>query len=483
MSVLEEPLVFVDIETNGLSHSRGRIIEVAAVRIEKDFDKVEVFTSVINPRTEIPYFITSLTGIKSDDVAGAPAFEEIADELLAFMGDAVFVAHNVRFDYAFLKQEFRRVGKRFSPKLLCTVRLSQALYPGQRGHKLQNVIERCGIEVKKRHRAYDDAYAILEFLRHAKANFTPETLTAAIKQQLKTPSLPKGLSRDMVASLPDEPGVYIFQDEAGNPLYIGKSINIKQRVLSHFNRDHDSTNEFKISQNVTNIEVRQTAGELEALLLESRLIKEMQPIYNRQLRRNQKLTLARFKTDDNGYMTITIEDIDRIDPENTDDILAVYPTKGRARSYLDQAIKDHLLCPKLMGFEKGRHGCFLYQLKKCEGACVGLEAPAQYNARLMDYFASKRIENWPYGSPVIIEEKHPAPAVPAKSIVVDQWCVVADIIQEEECSPVVSFYDRAFDIDTYKILRSYMRDKLHNLSVTPISRSHLSSLVANESGN
>lgn len=474
--MFEEPVVFVDIETNGLSHNRGRIIEIAAIRVESG-KVVSSFSTILDPGTEIPEFITKLTGISEKDTAGAPTFIDISEKLYDILDGAIFIAHNVRFDYSFVKQEFKRLGRRYSPKMLCTVKLSQALYPQYRQHKLENIIERCGFQVANRHRAYDDANTLLQFMQHILAYLPSEAFEAAVKQQLKRPSLPKNLSPALIDALPDETGVYIFQDNNGSPLYIGKSTNIKKRVLSHFSRDHEVTSEFKISQSVAHIEVIATSGELEALLLESKLIKEQQPLYNRQLRRTKKMTLARQYLDDKGYIRLNLEDIERINHTKTQDILAVYPTKSRAKQYLNQAVKDYLLCPKLLGFEKGGGSCFLYQIKKCEGACCGNESSERYNARVLDYFDRKRIENWPFKSPVLIEEKDQHVATPAKAIVVDQWCVIADISQDGQCEAKINLYERAFDHDTYKILRSYLKNKVHALRIKPLSQAQLSTIL------
>src|SRR5688572_6915960 len=146
MSVLEGPLVLVDIETNGLNHIRGRVIEVAAIRVEGG-QVVREFRQLVDPGTLLPQFITNLTGIKQADLAGAPLFMAIADELHEIMDGAIFVAHNVRFDYSFLKQEFKRVGKEFRPRQLCTLKLSRNLFPEYRTHKLQDLIQRHNLEV------------------------------------------------------------------------------------------------------------------------------------------------------------------------------------------------------------------------------------------------------------------------------------------------------------------------------------------------
>jgi DNA polymerase-3 subunit epsilon len=244
--------------------------------------------------------------------------------------------------------------------------------------------------------------------------------------------------------------------------------------MSHFSSDHQVETEFKLSQGVTNIEIKQTGGELEALLLESQLIKDMQPLYNRKLRRNQKLTLVRQNIDRSGYISLSMEDTAVIDPAETEDILAVFPTKGRARQALNQIIKDYSLCPKLFGFEKGSGSCFAHQLRRCHGACVAKETAQAYNSRLAMAFERQRIEDWPFSSPVVVQEKQPQPA--SKSLVVDRWCVIADITHEPDCSPAVKFHERVFDLDTYKILRSYIKGRAHQLHIKPVSFQYLRQL-------
>jgi DNA polymerase-3 subunit epsilon len=166
-------------------------------------------------------------------------------------------------------------------------------------------------------------------------------------------------------------------------------------------------------------------------------------------------------------MRLALEDTTIIDPENLGDILGVYTTKGKARDFLDQIIKDFGLCPKLMGLEKGRGSCFLYQLKKCSGACAGKEPATDYNQRLLLAFEGRRLQEWPYKSPIIIEEK--GQAVACSSIVVDKWCVVAKISRQPDCDPVISLHDKMFDVDAYKILRAYISSKASKLSIKPVS--------------
>ena len=474
---LERPLVFVDIETNGLSSQRGRVIEVAAIRVEQG-RITRVFNQLIDPGVELPAFITRLTGIRSEDLRGARPFTAIAAELHDVLSGAVFVAHNVRFDYSFLKQEFKRAGMTFLPRQLCTVKLSRALYPEQSSHKLAALIERHGFRADHRHRAYDDALVLWQFLQHVYQNFPADTVETAVARQLRQPALPKGVSAELVRDLPQTPGVYIFEDSQGNPLYIGKSINIKQRVLSHFGHDHDDSKEFKISQAVKHISTRTTGGELEALLLESQLVKELLPLHNRRLRRTQRLLTARSSRDARGYLHISLQEATELRADDSGDIMAVYSRRSQARTSLESLLRTYDLCPKLMGLEKSSGACFLRQLHRCRGACVGQEPPELYNQRLSTAFERQRIHAWPYGGPVLVRERSAAASDGRETaIILDQWCVLGYVRREEYCDPQVQAAPDAaaprFDLDTYKILQQYLTTKLHALSIQPLSAPQL----------
>jgi DNA polymerase-3 subunit epsilon len=475
-SILDGPLVFVDIETNGLNHVRGRVIEVAAIRVEAG-KIVQQFCSLIDPETELPQFITRLTGITPNDIKHAPTFDQIADELVEVLHGAVFVAHNVRFDYSFLKQEFGRLGMVFLPKQLCTVKLSRALHPDVIGHKLADLIKRHNLQYSKRHRAYDDAAVLWQFINYARKQFPAEQVEAAIKLQIRQPALPKAIEPKLIKNLPEAPGVYIFQDEAGRAMYVGKSINIKKRVLSHFGRDHAESKEFKIAQSIHHIETITTSGELSALLLESQLVKELQPLYNRQLRKTKKLTLTKLNKNDAGYLVAYLDEANGITPDEIGSILAVHPGKAKAKRHLVETAKTFDLCPKLLGLEKATGACFLYQLGKCRGACIGKETKELYNQRLRIAFDRQRLRDWPYDSAVVVKEAMPASQI-EHGIVVDQWCVIGEITQEAYCAPSVKLYQKIFDLDTYKILQSFLGAKAGNLTVTQLSPSQLQQLRA-----
>lgn len=467
------PMVFVDVETDGMNYVNGHVIEVAAIRVENG-QVVDEFRSLINPGGDVPRFITSLTGISSGDLSDAPYFQQIANQFYRVMEGALFVAHNVRFDYSFLKSEFRRAGMDFDPKLFCTVRLSRALYPQERSHKLASLIERHGLRFSARHRAYDDAHALWQFVQIVAKSFPVDIVTEAFKKQQRYQALPQHISWEDINALPDTPGVYFFDDEDGLPLYIGKSVTIRRRVMSHFNQDSEYYREFKLAQRVKRIRYQQTNGELEALLLESYLIKQHQPLMNRKLRRISKLVVIHEQEDAHGYKVLSTGILD--DPSQADDasIIATYASRGKAKSSLESIVKIFQLCPKLSGIEKAKGACFSYQLGKCKGACVGAELPQLYNRRVDEAFDARRVDAWPYEGPVIVQERT-LEDLPHKGFIVDDWRVLGHIEQHDDSDPVFIQREQPFDLDAYKILHSFIGSS--KVQISPIPIDYLESLA------
>ena len=301
-----QPAVFVDIETNGKFGAEGKIIEIGILRVEGGA-VVEEYNSLVNPGERVPYWIEKLTGISNADLVDAPYFDEIAETVQRLFDGAIFVAHNVRFDYSFLKSHLLALGHTYRPKLFCTVRLSRGLYPEFKGHSLEKIITRHKIPVTSRHRAFEDARAAYEFAQIALREKGVEAFEQNVAHQLKTKSLPPNIDSEVVSSLPAAPGVYIFNDESGNPLYVGKSVNIRERVRSHFTNDTKIVKEMKLAQRSFAIEHIQTDTEVEALLLESAKVKELQPLLNRQLRRKTQQSVLMKHLSDVGYVTFAIE--------------------------------------------------------------------------------------------------------------------------------------------------------------------------------
>ncbi len=460
------PTVFVDIETSGGSWRVGRVIEVAAIRYEKG-EITGQFQTLVNPGASIPYYITQITGLSDGDVALSPQFAEIAPDLFEFMQGAVFVAHNVRFDYSFLRAEFAACGYDFKPRLLCTVRLSRALYTDQKGHSLQKLIERHNIEVDSRHRAMADARAILDFSRLAHAEHGQELFDLAVVRQLKTQSMPANLEPTALDSISNKPGVYVFEDEAGQPVYVGKSVTLKKRIQSHFSSDTKFVKEMKIAQNTHNVRVIETDNELEALLLESTMVKQLLPVYNRQLRRTTSHAALIKEINAEGYFTVSHQTVDLTTFNNLENVYGVFTNRTKAKNKLDDLAKTYQLCPKLLGLEKSKGACFWYQLGKCKGACIGKESADEYNQRCEFALERSKIETWPYKTPVAIRFGEAL-----KSLVVDQW-IVRGYLYEDTDQPTFESITSAFDIDTYRILKRFITSKDSKSFVFPISNSLL----------
>jgi DNA polymerase-3 subunit epsilon len=452
----------VDIETSGLSSARSKIIEISAIRVENG-EVVNEYSSLINPGTSLNPYISQLTGISDDDLVNAPFFDEIAYDLDKVLKDAIFIAHNVRFDYSFVKNELEACGYSYTPKMICTVKLSRALYPNFKGHSLEKIIERHSIKVNNRHRALDDAKAIKVFSEIAYNEHGDEIFFQAINNQLKHRSLPPNLKSNALNGIKNTNGVYIIEDEKGLPTYIGKSVQIRNRLNSHFNQALVNSKEMKISQSAHNIKVIETNTELEALLLESKMIKENLPIYNRKLRRKIDYQLLFKVTNSDGYTTLNIEPLNESNIKQLNNIYGIYDTKTKAKKALLDKVKTFGLCPKLLGIEKSKTTCFNYQLRKCRGACIAEESTDIYNLRVEIALQKSKIESWPFKSPIVIDCGN------GNGLVVDKWIIVGTMSEHNDSYPEFKTLESTFDLDSYRILRTYVSKYINRVNIKPLS--------------
>src|SRR5258706_433467 len=281
-------VAFVDLETTGTAAAEDRITEVGIVRVD-DGARVSEWSTLVDPECSIPPEIQGLTGITNAMVAGAPTFRQIADEIAGRIEGCVFVAHNARFDYGFLKHEFGRLGRAFTAKVLCTVKLSRRLYPEAGRHSLDAVIARHSLAGADRHRALGDARILWQFVQALYRDKPVAEVDATVDRILRVPSLPPQLPADVLDTIPEAPGVYRFYGLNALPLYVGKSINLRARIAAHFSSDYRSANDLRLSAEITRIEIEETAGELGALLRESQLVKTLLPAYNQRLRRRTEM--------------------------------------------------------------------------------------------------------------------------------------------------------------------------------------------------
>jgi DNA polymerase III subunit epsilon len=374
----------IDIETTGGRADNERITEIAIV-LHDGNKTIDTYTTLINPERAIPYFITNITGIDDRMVRDAPKFFEVAKKIVEMTEGAIFVAHNVQFDYGFVQEEFKRLGYTYSRKQLCTVRLSRKAFPGLASYALGNLIKHFKIKVKDRHRALADTLATTQiFDMILKQGTLFETVDEMVNKGIKESNLPKTISIERLHQLPTACGVYYLHDEKGAVIYVGKSINIQKRMFEHFN---DKTEKgVKLRKGVHDFSYELTGSELVALLLESAEIKRIQPTINKAQRAvHFPYCIFSFK-DEQGYTRFhAVKNMATLRKKNN--VLVEFQKLQDAKGYLKGMVTRFDLCANLMDPNSvGR--CFNYQLKQCKGACLAsagdadnAESPDTYNAR------------------------------------------------------------------------------------------------------
>lgn len=439
---VNQTLVFVDLETTGATASADRITEIGIVEVGEN--GVREWSTLVNPGQRIPEFIERLTGITNASVANAPNFESLAGEVLKRLEGRLFIAHNARFDYGFLQNELKRAGHDFRATVLCTVKLSRKLYPQYPKHNLDSLIERHGLDVGDRHRALGDARLIWQFWQKLHFDHPQALIDAAVNMLTARPSLPPQLDQGLIDELPERHGVYLFYGENDLPLYVGKSKQLRKRVVSHLASDKD----ISLAQQVRRIEWLETAGELGALLKESALVKKLQPTHNRKPRRSAALFTWHLVPGNGGAIRPELALAGDFDLGRSDNLFGLFSSQREATKVLRGVADQHELCHALLGLEKVKAGkpCVSYPLQRCKGGCVGKEALSFHGARLLAAMHRLKLVDWPYEGPVGVREGNDLH-------VVDDWCYIGTARSEEETWALLEAGRPAFDLDHYQILR------------------------------
>jgi DNA polymerase III subunit epsilon len=296
----------VDIETTGGYASANGITEIA-VYIHDGERITRHFETLINPNQAIPRYIKALTGIDDEMVADAPQFDEVAETLYDLLNDKIFVAHNVNFDYSFVKHHLKAAGFDLTAKKLCTVRLSRKVFPGLPSYSLGNICRTLRLPIDNRHRAGGDAKATVQLLEQCIANNGTLHITQMLKKSSAEQWLPMQLIKDDIAKLPSCPGVYYFLDAKDKIVYVGKAVNIRKRVSSHFTHNDPDRKRQNFLLTICKVKFKECATELEAIVLESAEIKRWWPKYNiSQKQPQQKFALYLFE-DSGGYLRLAID--------------------------------------------------------------------------------------------------------------------------------------------------------------------------------
>lgn len=444
------PLAFVDLETTGATATSDRITEIGIVEVDED-GSVREWQQLVNPGIRIPPFIEQLTGISNEMVATAPPFEMVAAEALRRLEGRLFIAHNARFDYGFLKQEFKRLDINFRAPVVCTVKLSRALYPEHHRHNLDSLIERHGLIAADRHRALADAQLIHQFWQKIHVDRESEAIAAALDKQQAHPSLPPHLDASLIEELPDGAGVYLFYGENNLPIYIGKAKDLRKRVLQHFSGDLRSAKERALVQQVRRIDWIETAGEIGALLREASLVKTLLPTENRQLRKNDELCTWTLVDEGEGWLRPQLAKASDLDFGLATACYGLFKNSKEANTVMRELIESHKLCDMLTGMQPVKPGkpCFGQQIRRCKGACVGHEPLAKHTMRLMAALTGLKLTSWPFPGPAVIREDNEAH-------ILDGWRYLGTAKSDEDIATLLEGSRPPFDRDTFRILSKHV---------------------------
>lgn len=272
--------VIIDIETTGGNKHSGKITEIAAILFDGG-RVVDRFVTLVNPEQPIDRYVSKLTGITDEMVADAPVFADIADALNRFTANAIFVAHNVNFDYPFVREEFRRIGREFSRRRLCTVRMSRRAFPDLPSYSLDRITKELSIDFNGHHRAEADAMAtvrLFEKIIEKQSRTGLFDLQFDVKQLsgLKSPLIDEALFN----SIPDDAGIYYFFDRDDRLLFAKGTAHLLTDITEKMVR-RDSANDRKLLESLYRVDWSETGSALSAKLLEAHTVLKDNPEYNR----------------------------------------------------------------------------------------------------------------------------------------------------------------------------------------------------------
>lgn len=447
---IREPLVFVDLETTGANFANDRIIEIGVVEVAAD--GVSEWSSLVDPGRPVPHFITGLTGIDTSMVASAPPFEQLAASLLEKLRGRLFVAHNARFDYGFLKHEFKRLGIDFRATSLCTVKLSRKLFPGHHRHSLDTLVGRYDIVVADRHRALADARVLWALWQRWHEMMPTDAIWQAVDLITGRPELPPQIDPTVLDDLPEAPGAYALFGKEGELLLAKRSTNIRQQVFAYFSPAKRDT---ALVRETFRIDWREAAGELGARLREIELTAAIR-------RPQDELCSWRLVLQGEGDFRPVLVFAGDTDFAHTEDLFGLYQNRREAVHALRKLAEAHRLCHNQVGLGTGKEGeaCIAYKQKTCRGTCIGKEPVSLHSARLMTALAKHRIHPWPYSGPVALVERDEF-GMREDFHVVDAWRYLGTAHDEASLHAILE--NRAgtsaiFDADIYRIVGKYLRE-------------------------
>ena len=447
--------IFLDLETTGLSPRTDGITEVGMVILEAGAAPRE-WSTLVRPPRAVPPEIVRLTGISNEMLRDAPVFGDIAAELMQLLDGALLVAHNARFDYAFLKHSFGRANLPFFTPVLCTARLARELDPHADSVSLDALIQRYRLPQDARHRALGDARMTYALAQAFAGEHAAGTIDAAVRRVLRRPSLPRHLPVDTLTQIPDGPGVYLFYGLNQHPLYIGKAVSLRDRVGQHFSGDWNSARGVRLADELRHIEWIETAGELSALLQEAELVRTRMPSHNVKLRRRTETVALKL---DHAARSVLTVDATALAGAELPGLHGPFASARAARTLLAQLCDESALCRKTLGLEKRRRNepagtpCFAFQVKRCLGVCCGQEAEEAHWERFCVALADSAMPPWRSDGAIELVERDEVSGRTARFVVRD-WCLVD-----------ASGQTQPFEYESFRILKPYIEGRKRNSRV------------------
>jgi DNA polymerase-3 subunit epsilon len=441
----------VDIETTGGYAAANGITEIS-IHVFDGSTVVEKFETLVNPLQPIPPYISAMTGITDKMVASAPKFEDVAEQIYKVLHDKIFIAHNVNFDYSFVKSHLREAGFDLLSKKLCTVRLSRKIIPGLPSYSLGKLCDSLGIINTARHRAGGDAEATTKVFRYLLEQDKEQHIQKSLQRNSKESILPPNVKKEDFEQLPYTPGVYYFHNDKGKVVYVGKANNIRYRVNSHFSNNSESRQKQNFMKHVYSISYKDCGTELMACILESTEIKKRWPAFNSSQKRWEDVYGVFSYEDQNGYTRLAI---DKTGKRSSPVYSFHYLADGHAM--MKKLVKEYNLCPKLCFIQKDEQPCDGISEGYCRGACEKKESVEDYNKRVTEACSSLH--------------QQPTFAIIDKGIDRDQQsCILVTegkfygmgyIPSEAQISDLDSLKDQ---LTTYRE-NSYIRNMIHGFAV------------------
>jgi len=374
----------VDIETTG-GHATGNGITEISIQVHDGKRTVKQYETLINPQQPIPYYIRGLTGIDDAMVANAPIFSEVAEQIYETLQGCVFVAHSVNFDYSFVKHALQSCGYELNLKKLCTVRMSRKIFPGLASYSLGKICAYHGIEINNRHRAGGDAEATVKLFELLLKHDTEDLIGKSLKRNSKEQALPPNLPREHFEQLPNAPGVYYFHNQKGKIVYVGKAVDIKKRVSSHFSNNSPNKQKQDFLRSIHGISCKPCGNELMALILESHQIRHLWPEHNRSQKRFEPVYGIMEYQDQRGFRRLALDKIRK----NAQPPLIAFSNMIDGLSVLKQTAEAFDLCLRLTGIATDATAC---QEKDCpciSGKKIGVALHNKKVAIAVQAFSNK----------------------------------------------------------------------------------------------